>query len=55
MLKISVPFIISPVNYICNKSLPTGIFPTCLKYSMIKPTHNKGDKITWLITDPFHF
>ena len=44
ILKISAPFISSPLNYICNKSLSTGIFPTRLKYSMIKPLYKKHDK-----------
>ena len=42
--KISAPFISSPLNYICNRSLSTGIFPTRLKYSVIKPLYKKGDK-----------
>jgi hypothetical protein len=37
ILKISAPFIISPLNYICNKSILSGTFPTRLKYSIIKP------------------
>jgi hypothetical protein len=28
ILKISMPFIVSPLVYICNKSLSLGIFPT---------------------------
>ena len=28
VLKISLPFIIPHLTYICNKSLSTGIFPT---------------------------
>jgi hypothetical protein len=44
ILKVSAPFISSPLNYICNESLSTGIFPTCLKFSMIKPLYKKGDK-----------
>ena len=28
ILKISLPFVMSPLTYICNKSLSTGIFPT---------------------------
>jgi hypothetical protein len=44
ILKISLPFIVSPIThthththiyiyiYVCNKSLSTGIFPTQLKY-----------------------
>ena len=27
ILKISMPFILSPLNYICNKSLSLSIFP----------------------------
>jgi len=30
ILKISIPFIISPLNYICNKVISTGIFPSHL-------------------------
>ena len=37
LLKISCPFIISPLTHICNKSLSTGIFPDNLIYSEIKP------------------
>jgi len=28
ILKISAPYIISPLIYLCNKSMITGIFPT---------------------------
>ncbi|PNF37508.1 hypothetical protein B7P43_G14331 [Cryptotermes secundus] len=44
MLKVSTPFISSPLNYICNKSITLGIFPTRLKYSIMKPLFKKGDK-----------
>jgi len=44
ILKISLPFIISPLTYICNKSLCTGIFPTRLKYSQINPIFKKSSK-----------
>jgi hypothetical protein len=44
ILKISMPFILSPLVYICNKSLSLGIFPTQLKYSQISPIFKKGDK-----------
>jgi hypothetical protein len=33
ILKSSMPYISSPLIYICNKSLSTGIFPLRLKYS----------------------
>jgi len=44
LLKLSSPFILSPLTYICNKSLSLGIFPDRLKYSEIKPLFKKGDK-----------
>jgi hypothetical protein len=37
ILKISAHFISSPLSYICNRSFSTGVFPTRLKYSVIKP------------------
>jgi hypothetical protein len=43
ILKISLPFFISPLTYVCNK-LSTGMFPTRLKYSQINPTFKKGNK-----------
>jgi len=50
LLKISVTYISSPLTYICNKSISTGIFPEQLKYSIIKPLYKKGDK-----TDPSNY
>jgi hypothetical protein len=44
ILKISMPFIITPLAYICNKSLSLGIFPSSLKYSQISPIFKRGDK-----------
>ena len=44
VLKLSLPFIISPVIYICNKSLLKGIFPTWLKFSQIIPLLKKVKK-----------
>ena len=43
ILKISCPFITSPINYICNKMLFWGVFPDRLKYAIIKPLH-KNDR-----------
>jgi hypothetical protein len=39
ILKMSAPFINSPLSYICNKSMLSGTFPTRLK-----PLLKKGDK-----------
>jgi len=44
ILKLSAPFIISPLTYICNKSLSSGVFPERLKYAIIKTLYKKGDK-----------
>jgi hypothetical protein len=43
ILKVCSPFISSPINYICNKMLRTGVFPERLKYTLIKPLHKNGD------------
>jgi hypothetical protein len=50
LLKISANYVCSPLTYICNKSVLTGIFPERLKYSTIKPLYKKGDK-----TDPSNY
>jgi len=44
VLKIIVPFISSPLCYICNKSMLSGIFPARLKYATVKPLLRKGNK-----------
>jgi hypothetical protein len=44
ILKLSVPYISSPLNYICNKIMQHGIFPERLKSFVIKPLYKKGDK-----------
>jgi len=44
IVKLSVPFISSPLIYICNKMLSTGTFPTWLKFSQVFPLFKKGDK-----------
>lgn len=44
ILKVSSPFIISPLTYICNRMLANGTFPDRLKYSEIKPIYKKGNK-----------
>jgi hypothetical protein len=41
ILKLSARFIISPLTYILNKSLTSGVFPERLKYAIIKPVYKK--------------
>ena len=44
ILKLDVPYILSPLTYLCNLMISTGIFPTRLKFAEIKPLHKKGEK-----------
>src|SRR5215469_18643825 len=44
LLKLSAPFIASPLTYICNAVLKCGVFPDRLKYAFVKPVHKKGSK-----------
>jgi len=44
IVKLSMPFILSPLIYICNKMLSTGVFPTRLKFSQISPMFKTSDK-----------
>jgi Notch-like protein len=44
ILKLSCPFIRSPINYIRNKMLSWGVFPDRLKYATIKPLHKNYDR-----------
>jgi hypothetical protein len=43
VLKSCKHFIISPLTYIINRSLATGIFPVRLKFSETKPIFENGD------------
>ena len=44
LLKLCSYFISSPLNYICNSTLFTGVFPDRLKYAIIRPLFEKGNK-----------
>jgi len=44
ILKLSIHYISSPLTYICNRILSSGIFPTRLRFSEVKPIFKKGDK-----------
>ena len=48
ILKISAPFISSPLNYIHNISISSGILPSHLKYSLFK-TGNKNNMANYRI------
>ena len=44
ILKLRIHYIFSPLTYICNKMLSSGIFPTRLKFSEVKPIFKRGNK-----------
>jgi len=44
IIKISKPYIISPLINITNKMLAQSIYPKRLKLSLIKPIYKSGDK-----------
>ena len=44
IIKVSAPFINSPLTYICNAALSSGIFPDRLKYAIVKPIYKKGNR-----------
>jgi hypothetical protein len=44
ILKISAPFIVSPLTFIINKILSSGVFPDRLKFSEVIPIFKKGSK-----------
>ena len=44
ILKLRIHYISSPLTYICNKMLSSGIFPTRLKFSEVKPIFKRGNK-----------
>jgi potassium voltage-gated channel Eag-related subfamily H protein 8 len=44
ILKIIASFVCTPLSYIFNKSMISGIFPTRLKYATIKPIFKNRDK-----------
>jgi hypothetical protein len=44
ILKVSTPYVLSPLTYIFNKILQTGTFPDRLKFSKVKPLYKNGDK-----------
>ena len=52
ILKLSIHYFSSPLTYICNRMLSSGIFPTRLKFSEVKPIFKRGDKNSTSIYRP---
>jgi hypothetical protein len=51
IIKLTAPFIISPLTYTCNAVLSTGFFPNRLKYVIVKPIFKKEINKKSPITD----
>jgi len=45
LLKVSATYICSPLTHMCNKSILSGIFPDCMKFSIVKPMYKEGNKM----------
>ncbi|CAG2184882.1 unnamed protein product [Mytilus edulis] len=45
ILKISAPCIASPLTYIFNRMIDTGIYPSLLKNAKVTPVYKDGDKV----------
>jgi hypothetical protein len=54
-LKVSAPYVLSPLTYTFNRVLSTGVFPERLKFAQVKPLYKKGEKLNFLAIDPFYF
>jgi hypothetical protein len=44
IVKLSFPFISSPLTYLCNRMLSLGTYPNRLKYAQVFPLFKKGSK-----------
>jgi hypothetical protein len=44
ILKVSFPFIVSPLTYIFNRIIDSGIYPNILKYAKVSPIFKSGEK-----------
>jgi hypothetical protein len=44
ILKVSALYVLSPLTWIFNKVLSTGVFPERLKFAEVKPLYKKGEK-----------
>jgi hypothetical protein len=52
ILKVSAPFIVSPLTYIFNRIIDSGIYPSILKNAKVSPIFKSGEKLQ--ITELIH-
>jgi hypothetical protein len=55
IVKLSMPFVSSPLIYICNRMLSTGMFPTHLKFSQVLIFKKKVIKLRYLLIGRYPF
>ena len=55
ILKLYIPYSLSPLTFLCNLMISAGIFPTKLKFAEINPYIRKGKSQTFLTIDLFAF
>ena len=51
----SIHYISSPLTYIINRMLSSGVFPSRLNYAEVTPLFKTGEKIIYVTIDPFPF
>jgi hypothetical protein len=54
ILKISIPYITSPLSYICNQSLAQGIFPDRLEFALLSQFLKIVVNMNHLTTHKYH-
>ena len=50
ILKVSAPFSVSPVTYIFNRIIDSGIYPNILKNAKVSPIFKSGENVSLQIT-----
>jgi hypothetical protein len=45
IIEASLPYITSPLTFICNAVLRYSVFPARLKYAVVKPCFKKGSRL----------
>jgi hypothetical protein len=46
ILKVSAPFSVSPVTYIFNRIIDSGIYPNILKNAKVSPIFKSGENVS---------
>ena len=55
ILKVSAPFIVSPLTYIFNRIIDSRIYPNILKNAKVSPIFKSGKNVSLQITDRYPY